>query len=160
MRRVSRAGLILGICLFVAPATAKADFVWAPMLYLYSYSVWWVVVAGLLIEGTVYFFSWRRGWWNTLILTLGINIASAVGGAVLSFGSLLFLHTPAVVMVNFVRVFPVLVFAATVGLEYIAGTRVFSLPQSWKTVGVIAAANVPSVGLAIYETIDLATKAL
>ena len=35
----------------------------------------------------------------------------------------------------------------------------FSLTGSWRTLGVFALANVPSVGLAVYATIDLTESA-
>jgi len=129
------------------------------MFYVYTYTVWWVVLTGLVVEGVVYFVAWRRSLWSTVSLTVGINIASALGGGLFSLGSLLFLGPP-ILMISFIYASPVLVFAITVAAEYVAGTRVFSLPRSWKTASIIALANVPSVGLAIYETMELTGKAL
>ena len=139
---------------------ALANFAWPPLFYVYTYTVWWVVVSGLLVEGVVYYFAWRRGWWGNLLLTVGVNMASAVAGLIFSFGSLLFVVESPVVLLSFMYASPVLVFTMTVGAEYAAGTRLFSLPQSWRTVRVIAIANVPSVGLALYETAVLTGKAL
>jgi hypothetical protein len=63
-------------------------------------------------------------------------------------------------MIVFVWSFAPLVFILTVVIEYFTGVRVFSLPRSWRTLGVFTAANLPSVGLAIYETLELASRAL
>ena len=155
-----RVGLFIVLVLLAAPMEALANFVWPPMLYVYTYTVWWVVVGGLLVECVVYFFAWHRGWWGTLLLTIALNVTSAVAGAIFSIGSLLFVVDNPTVLVSFLYASPVLVFAMTVAAEYAAGTFLFSLPRSWKTVGVIAAANVPSVGLALYETGVLTGKAL
>ncbi|SRR6266446_494680 len=137
-----------------------ADFVWAPLLYAYSYAVWWVVVTGLVIEGVVYFFAWRRGFWRTVALTLGVNFASAIAGVAVSFGSQVFMYTPPAVMIAFVWSYAPLILAVTVTIEYFTGVFVFSLPRSWRTVWVFVAANVPSVALALYETLELSGKAV
>jgi hypothetical protein len=137
-----------------------ADFVWAPMVYAYTYAVWWVVVAGLVIEGVVYFIAWGQGFWRTVALTLGVNIASAIGGVAFCFASQVFLDTPSTVMIAFVWSFAPLMFALTVFVEYFTGVFVFSLSRSWRTLGIFAVANVFSVGLAVYETLELARKAL
>lgn len=137
-----------------------ADFVWVPLLYAYTYKVWWVVVVGLVVEAIVYFFAWRRGVWRTVALTLGVNFVSAMAGVVVSFGSMIFLYTPQPVMIAFVWSYAPLVFAVTVVLEYLTGVSFFSLPRSRRTIWIFVAANVPSVGLAIYEMLELTGKAL
>lgn len=147
---LSRLGCVVLFCLLVAPTSAYADFVWPPGLYMYTYSFWWVVVGGLFVEGVVYFFAWRRGLWRTLILTIGINLASAGAGAIFSLFSLLFLDIGKAPMIAFVYASPVLVFGMTVAAEYFAGTIIFSLPDSRRTIGVITLANVPSVALSFY----------
>ena len=140
--------------------TPLADFIWPPLVYAYSYTVWWVVVGGLATEGVVYFFAWRRGFWRTVALTLAVNLASAVGGVAFSFGSQVFIDMPSAVMVTVVRSFLPLVFVLTVIIEYFTGVLLFSLPRSWRTLGVFTVANVPSVGLAVYAAIELTAKAL
>jgi hypothetical protein len=137
-----------------------ADFIWVPMLYAYTYTVWWVVLAGLVIEGIIYFIAWRRGLWRTVVLTLGVNVASAIVGVVVSFGSLVFLYAPPSVMIGFVWSFAPLIFVVTVLIEYFVGVFVFALPRSWRTLGVFAAANVLSVGLAVYEMLELGWEGL
>ena len=137
-----------------------ADFVWVPLLYAYTYKVWWIVAVGLAIEAIVYFFAWRRGIWRTIALTLGVNFASAMAGVAVSFGSMIFLYTPPSVMVAVVWSYVPLVFAVTVVVEYLTGVFFFSLPRSRRTVLIFVAANVPSVGLAVYEMLELSGKAL
>src|SRR5437660_1432961 len=121
-----------------------ADFVWAPLLYAFSYTVWWVVLVGLIVEGVIYFIAWRRGFWRTVALTLGVNFASAVCGVAVSFGSQVFMYAPTSVMIGFVWSYAPLIFVVTVIIEYLTGVFVFSLPRSWRTVWIFIAANVPS----------------
>jgi hypothetical protein len=30
-----------------------AEFIWAPMVYAYTYAVWWVILPGVAIRGIV-----------------------------------------------------------------------------------------------------------
>jgi hypothetical protein len=137
-----------------------ANFIWVPMLYAYTYAVWWVVAAGLVSEGIVYFIVWRKGFWLTVALTLSVNVASAICGVAFSMGSQIFVEGPESIMIAFFWSFAPLVFILTVLIEYFAGVVAFSLPRSWRTLWVFSAANVPSVGLAVYETFRLAGKVL
>jgi len=156
-----RLGLIVGVILLGYPAIAAANFAWAPLIYAYSYTVWWVILPGLLIEGLVYFFAWRRSILGTAVLTVVVNAASAAAGMLYVLVSLGFLASEVrSLMAGFIWASPLLIFAATVTAEYLTGTRLFNLPRSWKTVAIFAAANVPSVGLAIFGTLWLAAKAL
>jgi hypothetical protein len=140
-------------------ASAWADFAWPPAFYLASYSIWWVVLSGLAIEWVVYYWAWRRSVWETTKLTLGVNAVSALWGALYSYGSLLFMTSPKV-MIAFIWSSPLLILGITVLLEYWAGILLFALPRTWRTVGVFTAANIPSVAIALYGTAYLAGKAL
>jgi hypothetical protein len=138
--------------LFALPAVARADFAWPPAFYLRSYSIWWVVLSGLVIEWIVYYLAWRRGLWATTKLTVGVNAVSALGGAIYCYGSLLFANGPTSLVMIFVAPWPLLILGITVLLEYWAGVLLFALPKSWRTVWVFVGANVLSVGLTVYVT--------
>jgi hypothetical protein len=137
---------------FVVPTVAKADFAWPPAFYLRSYSIWWVVLLGLMIEWIVYYLAWRRGSWATTKLTIGVNAVSALGGAIYCYGSLLFADGPVSLVMIFVAPWPLLILGITVLLEYWAGVLLFALPRSWRTALVFGGANVLSVGLTVYVT--------
>ena len=160
MQRIRRAALFAALGVVCWPGRVSANFVWAPALYVYSYAVWWVVVTGLLIEGAIYYAAWRRDWLSTAKLTLGVNLASALGGALWSYASYAFLRGTPETALAFVWSFPLLVYLTTVALEYLTGTRMFSLPRSRRTAVVVALANVPSVGVAMYATAELAVRGL
>src|SRR5947207_15072065 len=123
-----------------------ADFFWPPLLYAYSYTVWWSVLGGLLIEGIDYFFAWHRDFCRTAGLTLGVNLASALAGVAFSLSTQVFLDMPPKVLIAIVCSFVPLVFALTVAIEYYTGVFLFSLPRARRTLGIFIAANVPSVG--------------
>ena len=140
---------------------AVANFAWPPLIYAYTYRVWWVILPGLLIEGLIYAVAWRRGIRSTAVLTIVVNAASAVAGMLYVALSLAFLASGVgSVMMGFIWASPVLIFGATVTAEYLAGTRLFKLPRSWTTLAIFAAANIPSVALAIYGTVKLTGQAL
>jgi len=138
---------------------ARADFAWPPAFYIASYSIWWVVLSGLIIEWIVYYLAWRRGLWATTKLTLGVNAVSALGGALYSYGSVLFM-TPPKLAIAFIWSSPLLILGITVLLEYWAGVLLFALPRTWRTLWVFVAANVPSVAIAIFGTADMVARAL
>lgn len=84
---------------------------------------------------------------------------SALGGAIYSYGSMLFMSPPKVA-IAFIWSSPLLILGITVLLEYWAGVLLFKLPRTWRTVWVFVAANVPSVAIAIYGTADMVGRAL
>ena len=161
MRTHFRTTIAVGLLLLGSPAIAAANFAWPPLIYAYTYRTWWVVLPGLLIEWLVYFFAWRLSLLRTTILTLAVNAGSAATGLAYVLLSLAFLvgEVPAL-MVGFIWASPLLIFGATVASEYLVATRLFAVPRSWRTLAILAAANVPSVGLAIYGTVVLTGKAL
>jgi hypothetical protein len=150
---------VLLVLLLISPAVARADFAWPPAFYIASYSIWWVVVSGLIIEWIVYYLAWRRALWATTKLTLGVNAVSALGGAIYSYGSMVFM-TPPTLAIAFIWSSPLLILGVTVLLEYWAGVWLFALPRNWRTVWVFVAANVPSVGIALYGTARIVGDAL
>jgi hypothetical protein len=150
---------VLLVLLLISPAAAWADFAWPPAFYFASYSIWWVVASGLLIEWIVYYFAWRRALWATTKLTLGVNAVSALGGAIYSYGSVMFATSPKLAMA-FIWSSPLLILGITVLLEYWAGVLLFALPRTWRTVLVFVVANVLSVAIAIYGTMGMVTDAL
>jgi hypothetical protein len=156
MKTRRRAALL---SLLMLPLAANADFAWPPAFYIASYSIWWVVVSGLLIEGVVYYFAWRRGVWATAKLTVGVNAASALAGVIYSLGSFLFMAEPKLA-IAFIWASPLLILGLTVLFEYWAGVWLFTLPRTGRTMLVLVAANIPSVGIAIYGTANLVMKAL
>jgi hypothetical protein len=145
--------------LLMLPAMARADFAWPPAFYFASYSIWWVVVSGLIIEWIVYYLAWRRTLWATTKVTLGVNAVSALGGAIYSYGSMVFVSPPRLA-IAFLWSSPMLILGVTVLLEYWAGVLLFALPRTWRTIWVFVGANVPSVAIAIFGTARMVGEAL
>lgn len=129
------------------------------MVYLHTYAVWWVVVSGLLIEDVIYYWAWRRPLLSTVALTVGVNAASAIGGAIYSYGSLMFTGSPIAAETLLVSS-PVLIPGITVAIELATGIYVFKLPKTKKTAIVILLANILTVGIAVYETARLTTQSV
>jgi hypothetical protein len=63
-------------------------------------------------------------------------------------------------MMAFIWSSPLLILGITVLMEYWAGVLLFALPRTWRTLGVFVAANIPSVAIAIYGTMDMVSRAL
>jgi hypothetical protein len=161
VRPCDRTAIAVTLVVLGNPAIALANFAWPPLIYAYTYRTWWVVLPGLLVEWLVYFFAWRLSLLRTTMLTLAVNAGSAVAGLAYVLLSLAFLvgGVP-VLMVGFIWASPLLIFAATVAAEYLVATRLFAVPRSWRSLAILSAANVPSVGLALYGTAVLTGRAL
>jgi len=158
MRYIAVQGL-LGVALSLISMRASANFAWPPLLYISTYGIWWVVLSGLVVEGIAYSYFLKLDAWKTIKLTLGINLASVLGGLVFTLGSLVPVYVEAL-MLPYLYISPILIYGITVGIEYFAGTRLFNLQRTKHTFLVISLANIPSVGLAVWQTIVLFGEAL
>jgi hypothetical protein len=147
MFRSLRAACLIGLTVLAWPGTASANFVWPPMVYLYSYTLWWVVLPGLIIEALVYSVAFRKSWRMTAGFTIVVNAASAACGSLLVIFSMVFVVSP-VAMIGFIWASPLLIFGVTVVAEYAAGVHFFDLPRSRRNATAIAIANAPSVAWA------------
>jgi hypothetical protein len=144
----------LAFALTLIPALAYANFIWPPILYLLSFSIWWVVVGGLMIEGLTHKFILRQSTGKTIWLAIGTNVISAIAGTIVMLP--LLLDTPLinwasgpaliVVLAFVVLVIPMVNFA----IEFWAGTRMWSLPRTRRTVASFLVANLLSFGLVVY----------
>jgi hypothetical protein len=150
--QIRRWSLVLALTL--APAVAYANFIWPPMLYLLSFSIWWVVVGGLTIEGLTHRFILRQPAGRTIWLAIGTNAVSAIAGTIvllpvlvdtslIDWASGFALN---IVLIVVVLAIPLVNFA----IEFWAGTRIWSLPRTRRTFASFLAANLLSFGLVAY----------
>jgi len=145
---------LLALSLALSPVLAYANFIWPPMLYLLSFSIWWVVVGGLVIEGLAHKFILQQPIRKSIWVTIGTNAISAIAGTIILLP--LLLDTPLinwasglalnVVLVVVVLAIPLVNFA----IEFWAGTRIWLLPRARRTVASFLVANLLSFGLVVY----------
>lgn len=149
----------LAFALLLAPAWAYANFFWPPMLYLLSFSLWWVVVGGLLIEGLVHGIILRQPPGKTIWLTIGTNLASSIIGTIVMLPFLV--ETPLIDWVTEPTMLPVVILivlfipVVNIAIEYWTGTRLWSLSRTRRTVASFLAANILSFGLVLYGSLSL-----
>lgn len=145
--------------LALAPSLAHANFAWPPLFYIHTYGIWWVVLSGLLIEGLVYLKFFNLAPKRVVQITLVMNIGSAIGGAAFSYGSLAVVYMEFLVL-PFLYISAPLIFAMTVAIEYLVAIKIFGISKTKRTLLIIGLANVPSVSIAIWQTMELTGKAL
>ena len=88
-----------------------------------------------------------------------MNIGSAIGGAAFSYGSLAVVYMEFLVL-PFLYISAPLIFAMTVAIEYLVAIKIFGISKTKRTLLIIGLANVPSVSIAIWQTMELTGKAL
>ena len=145
--------------IFISPTVAYANFAWPPAIYMYTYAIWWVVLSSLLIEGLVYLKGLNLPLKQAAIATVAMNFGSALGGVAFSFGSLAVKYMEAL-LVPLLYISAPLIFVITVTIEYLIAVKLFNIPRSKRTLVVIGIANIPTVSLAIWQTLELTSKAL
>ena len=145
--------------LIVFPTIVYANFAWPPAFYMYTYAIWWVVLSSLLIEGLVYFKGLNLPFKKAVLATLAMNFGSAVGGVAFSFGSSVVIYIE-VLLIPLFWISAPLIYAITVIIEYLVAVKIFQVPKSKRTLIVIGLANIPTVSLAIWQTLVLTGEAL
>lgn len=145
------------LLLLLAPPSAYANFIWPPVLYLLSFSLWWVVVGGLIIEAIVHKFVIRQALGRTVWFTIGTNVLSALVGTVVMLPFLianpLLESIPGFALWPAVIVILVAIPAVNITIEYIAGTRLWGLPRTHGTLLSFVLANLFSFGLVVYGSL-------
>jgi len=147
----------LAFALLLAPTLAYANFFWPPMLYLLSFSLWWVVAGGLLIEGLVHGIVLRQAPGRTIWLTIGTNLASAILGTVVMLPFLV--ETPLIDWVTESTMLPVVIVIVlfipviNIAIEYWTGTRLWLLLRTRRTVASFVSGNILSFGLVLYGSL-------
>lgn len=72
----------LTILLALFPCVAQANMVW-PSLYIFSGMLsWYIIVAGLIVETLFVKFILKLSWVKSTVMSVGMNLASAVLGFV------------------------------------------------------------------------------
>lgn len=135
------------------PGVAAANFVWPPALYYYSFTQWWVVVAGLGVEAAVYVFGLKASVRRAVGVSLVTNAASAALGFLVTWPVVFYERGIELVFrtLGGVSVFAiaVLVVALNIVLEYWVAVRWCSLPRSRPVVGNVVLANLLSFVLIV-----------
>jgi hypothetical protein len=147
------------IIALLMPTLAHANFAWPPLFYAHTYAIWWVVLAGFVIELLVYFYTIETQFKKVFKLTFLINLASAIAGIIFSYASIIFLVAEPLIIVGMFAS-PIFIYAITVIIEYLAATKILHYQKGNSVLIPIAVANIPSVGLAIWQTIVLTGDAL
>jgi len=150
--------IVLFSCLLL-PNLAHANFAWPPLFYAHTYTIWWVVLAGFSIEAIVYYVSIERNIQKALKLTFIVNLASAFAGIIFSYVTLIFLIAEPLMMFG-IYASPILVYAITVYIEYYTAIKALHYKEGKSLLTPIAIANIPSVGLAVWQTMVLTGEAL
>ncbi len=145
-------------CLLL-PKLAHANFAWPPLFYAHTYTIWWVVLAGFTIEFIAYNVTIERDIKRAFKLTFVVNLASAAAGIIYSYISLIFLITEPLLFFG-VYASPVFVYLITIYIEYYTAIKVLHYKKDKKLMIPIALANIPSVGMAVWQTIVLTGIAL
>lgn len=151
--------IVVFLVTLMAYSQAHANFAWPPLFYAHTYAIWWVVLAGFSIELVVYYFTIERQLQKVFKLTLLVNLASAIAGIIFSYVTLVFLVAEPLLIFGFYAS-PILVYIITVYIEYLTATKLLHYKKGNLVLIPIAAANIPSVGLAIWQTIVLTGEAL
>ena len=148
---------ILACLLLSKPA--YANFAWPPLFYAHAYTIWWVVLAGFTIEFIAYNVTIERDIKKALKLTFVVNLASAVAGIIYSYVSLIFLVAEPLLILG-IYASPILLYLITFYIEYYTAIKALHYKKGKKLMLPIALANIPSVGLAVWQTIVLTGEAL
>jgi hypothetical protein len=118
-----------------------------------------VVLAGFTIEFVAYNVTIERDIKKALKLTFIVNLASAVTGIIYSYVSLIFLIAEPLLILG-VYASQILVYLITIYIEYFTAIKALHYKKGKKLMLPIALANIPSVGLAVWQTIVLTGEAL
>lgn len=127
------------------------------MLYLLSFSLWWVVIGGLVTEGLVHGFVLRQLPVKTIWLTIGTNLISAIVGTLVMLPFLV--ETPLIDWVTESTMLPVVIVivlfipVVNISIEYWVGTRIGSLQRTRRTLASFVAGNSLSFGLVLYGSL-------
>ena len=127
------------------------------MLHLLSFSLWWVVLGGLLIEALVHKLIIRQPLGRTAWYTIGTNVISALGGTLVMLPFLV--DSPLVESIPEGALWPSVIVivlaipAVNIAVEYIAGTRLWGLPRTRGTVVSFILGNLSSFGLVVYGSL-------
>jgi hypothetical protein len=124
------------------------------MLYLLSFTLWWVVVGGLVIEALVHKFLLSVPALRAIWISIGTNLVSALLGTLVLLPVLA--YTPLIEAIPEVALLPAIILtvlaipSVNIALEYLAATRLWGLARSRRTVTAFVIANILSFGLVLY----------
>lgn len=145
---------LLAFVLLLTTLPAQANFFWPPMLYLLSFTLWWVVVGGLIIEAVAHKLLLRAPTGRAIGIAVGTNLISALLGTILLLPILV--GTPLIDVIPEKMFLPAIVVAVmaipvvNIAVEYFAGTRLWTLAKTRRTVAAFVVANFLSFGLVLY----------
>lgn len=145
---------LLALALFLTVLPAHANFFWPPMLYLFSFTLWWVVVGGLVVEALIHRFLLPASTGRAVAIAVSTNLVSALLGTLLLLPVLM--YTPLTEALPERMLLPAIIVAVVaipvvnIAIEYLAGTRLWSLGRTRRTLVTFVAANLLSFGLVLY----------
>ena len=135
------------------PGVAVANFVWPPALYYYSFTKWWVVVAGLGVEAAVYVFGLKASLRRAIGVSLVTNAVSAALGFLVTWPLVFYGPGVELAMKSLgglsVLGIAVLIVALNIVVEYWVAVRWCSLPRSRAVIGNVIVANLLSFVLVV-----------
>jgi len=150
-KRIALITVSAGVLL--APTRAAANFVWPPALYYYSFTRWWVVIAGLAVEAAVYAIWLRLSVRKALTVSIATNAASAALGFVALWpvlfyepGITLALQLPGPVSIVLIAL---LIILLNVAVEYWVATRWCTVSRNLTAMGNVVLANILSFVLVL-----------
>ena len=115
------------LALLLTALPAQANFFWPPMLYLFSFTLWWVVVGGLIIEAAAHKYLLPAPTSRAIGIAIGTNLVSALLGTLLLLPILI--YTPFIDALPEQMLLPAIIVAViaipvvNIAIEYLACTR-------------------------------------
>lgn len=142
-----------GLVALLTPAVAAANFFWPPALYYYSFTQWWVVVAGLGVEAAVAVFSLKLSVRKAIGVSVVTNAISAVLGFLATWPVVFYeggidLAVRTLGGISIVAIVAVVV-ALNIAVEYWVAVRLCCLPRSRRVIGNVVVANLLSFMLIV-----------
>ncbi len=75
--------ILITFSLIASPLVAKANLIWPSIYIVAHYYVWYIIIAGLLIEFFAVKWFTESSWKRSLVMTLVMNLMSAIIGVII-----------------------------------------------------------------------------
>ena len=142
---------------------AYADFIWPPALYFISFSLWWVVPIGLLMEFAVIQLFLRLRISKTVQIVLITNAVSAITGFIVTYpvtfygrGIDYLTRTKFIIgPLAFLILFSLFILALNITVELLAATKLLRVEFNRKTVTAFTVANILSFAVIVFGASNL-----
>lgn len=142
---------------------AYANFIWPPALYFSSFSLWWVVPVGLLIEYAVLQLFLRFPVKKTARIVLITNAVSALMGFVLTYPITFYGQGIDCIAKNnffigptaFIISFSLFILVLNITIELVTAIKLFHVEFTRKAVSAFAVANILSFAVIVLGALKL-----